>query len=55
MGFADPGPGIPFFQIRLASLGALPIIPKYVAPEIGDPDKDPILADSLSCHDDLFA
>ncbi|KAI9466172.1 hypothetical protein BJY52DRAFT_330300 [Lactarius psammicola] len=56
MGFADPGPGIPLFHIRLASLGALPpIVPKYVAPEIGDLDKDPILADSLSCHDDLFA
>jgi len=52
LGFADPGPGIPFSQMRLASL---PFNPKYVAPEIGGLDKDPILADSLICHDDLFA
>ncbi|KAH9180513.1 hypothetical protein EDB89DRAFT_1900386 [Lactarius sanguifluus] len=53
MGFADPGP---LFHIRLASLGALPFVPKYIAPEIGDQDEDPILADgALICHDDLFA
>jgi hypothetical protein len=52
MGFADPGPGIPFFQMRLTSLSALPFV---VAPEIGGLDKDPILADSLICHNDLFA
>ncbi|KAH9043274.1 hypothetical protein EDB85DRAFT_1885629 [Lactarius pseudohatsudake] len=57
MGFADAGPGIPLFHIRLASLGALPfVVPKYVTPEIGDQDEDPILADgALICHDDLFA
>ena len=55
MGFADPGPGIPFFQMRLASFGALPFVPKSVTPEIRGLDKDPTLADSLICHDDLFA
>ena len=55
MGFADPGPGIPFFQMRLACLSALPLVPKVVAPEIGGLDKVPILTDSLICHDDLFA
>ncbi len=55
MGFADPSPGIPFFHMRLASLTALQFVPKYVAPGIGGLDKDPILADSLIRHDDLFA
>jgi len=55
LGFADPGPGMPFFQMRLASLSALPFVPKITTPEIGGLDKDPILADSLICHDDLFA
>ena len=54
MGFADPGPDIPFFQMRLASLSAIPLVPKF-APEIDGSDKYPILGDSLFCHEDLFA
>ncbi|KAF8275055.1 hypothetical protein EI94DRAFT_1695620 [Lactarius quietus] len=54
MGFADPGPDIPFFHMRLASLSAVQFVPKF-APEIDVLDKDPILADSLICHEDLFA
>lgn len=55
MGFADPGSGFPFFQMRSASLSALPFGPKLAAPEIGGLDKDSILADSPIYHDDLFA
>jgi len=55
MGFADPGPEIPFFHMRLASLSAVPFVPKFVTPGINVLDKVPILADSLICHDDLFA
>lgn len=55
MGFADPGSEIPFFHMRLATLSAVPFAPKFVAPGIDVMDKVPILADSLICHDDLFA
>ena len=55
MGFADPGSEIPFFHMRLASLSAVPFVPKFVVPGIDGLDKDPILADSLICYEDLFA
>jgi hypothetical protein len=54
MGFADPGSEIPFFHMRLASLSAVPFVPK-LSPENDGLVKCPILADSLICYEDLFA
>jgi hypothetical protein len=60
MGFADPGPESPLFHVGLASLSAVPLVPKYGFPAekqfegVGLND-DKILPDPLMCHDDLFA
>jgi hypothetical protein len=57
MGFADYGPDIPLFHMRLASLSELPLSPKHVfaKQQGGLGDNDEILADPFMCHDDLFA
>lgn len=59
MGFADPGPESPLFHVGLASLNAIPLVPKYgflgqQLRGVGLND-DKILPNPLMCHDDLFA
>ncbi|KAI0306612.1 hypothetical protein B0F90DRAFT_779098 [Multifurca ochricompacta] len=55
MGFADPGPEIPLFRMRLASHSAAPLASKHVFPGKLSLYKEGVLADPLIHHDDLFA